>query len=259
MKRIIFSLLFDSGNFILSRNFRRQRIGNISWLMDNYAFQAVSFGVDEILILNISSTDEFDASFLEALRRISCSCLIPITAGGRVTGPRDCERLFQNGADKIFLNRLLFVDPPTCRDISTIFGSQALVAGLNFSHSKSGFRLHFANGAICHEDEIGAHIKRIEDGGAGELVMQSVDRDGTSIGLDLDVIRVIPPLLQLPIVLMGGVGKAEHVLQGLRHPKIDGVATANLLNFIGNSLIETRDKAIVAGLDIPVFDLSIEL
>ena len=71
MKRIIFSLLFDSGNFILSRNFRRQRIGNISWLMDNYAFQAVSFGVDEILILNISSTDEFDASFLEALRRIS--------------------------------------------------------------------------------------------------------------------------------------------------------------------------------------------
>jgi cyclase len=259
MKRIIFSLLFDSGNFILSRNFRRQRIGNISWLMNNYSFQTVSFGVDEILILNISPTDEFDALFLEVLRAICCSCLIPITAGGRVKGLSDCDKLFQNGADKIFLNSLLFFDLPTCRNIANKFGSQALVAGLNFSYSNSGFRLHFANGEVCHADEISSHIKRIEDSGAGELVMQSVDRDGTSIGLDLNVIGVLPPSLELPIVLMGGVGKAEHVLQGLGHPRIDGVATANLLNFIGNSLLETRNKAIAAGLDIPVFDLSIEL
>ena len=133
------------------------------------------------------------------------------------------------------------------------------MAGLNFGYVNSRFILHSAKGEVCLTREISSHIKRIEEIGAGELVMQSVDRDGTSIGLDLNVTNVLPPSLEVPVILMGGVGKAEHVLQGLGHPRIDGVATANLLNFIGNSLVETRNKAITAGLNIPVFDLSIEL
>jgi cyclase len=252
MKRLIFTLLYRDGHYLLSRNFRLQRVGDLEWVLRNYAIRTVSLGIDELMVLDLSESDERRDRFREEVRILGEECFVPLAVGGRIRSVDEVERLLAVGTDKVVLNTPFVADPGLCEAIAARFGSQALVAGIDVRREPSlapGVR----DGLLIAPEELASRVGRVLAYGAGEILLQSVDRDGTGNGLDLslaDDLGAIP----VPLILMGGVGHADQIVAGLQHPAVDAVATANLFNFVGESLVEARRRCLDAGVLLPSWD-----
>ena len=130
-KRLIFTLLHDSGNFMLSRNFRLQKVGDLNWLKRNYDFQKISFYIDELIILDVSRKDRSIEKFCEILKEISYGCFVPISSGGGIRSMNDAKKILRSGADKIILNTTLFEDFKLVKELSREFGQQCIVGSLD--------------------------------------------------------------------------------------------------------------------------------
>jgi len=257
MKRVIFTFLYFNGKFILSRNFFRQNIGDEKWLFENYNLEKIAFGLDEIMFLNISSHDNFDHDFCNLIEKVTKNCFIPITVGGKIKTEACAENYFKFGADKLLINNLNHVNPITTQSIIKTYGSQAVMAGVDYKLEDNIHCLYSNNGQTKHNINISHYIKLLLELGIGEILLQSIDNDGTGVGLDFSILELIPEKLPLPIVLMGGIGKKEHFISGLQEDRVDAVATANILNFIGSSILNVRKAIINEGILIPKFDESI--
>jgi cyclase len=248
MKRIIFVLLHRDGYFMLSRNFRLQRVGDIDWVLRNYEIQRVSQGIDELMILDVSTTGSERTRFHRDVERLVEECFIPVTVGGRLLSSDAVATCFSIGADKVLLNQAFFIAPGLCEEVAATYGSQALIAGVDVgdelvaSEVDSGRR-------IVPQGSLADHVSAVTRLGAGEVLVQSVDRDGTGNGLDLRLAEAAAAG-PVPLILMGGIGQASHISEGLSHDGVDAVATANLFNFIGNSLIDARDRARLDGVPL---------
>jgi len=253
MKRLIFTLLHRDGHYLLSRNFRLQRVGGIDWVLRNYAIRSVSLGIDELTVLDLSESDDGRERFREEVRILGEECFVPLAVGGRIRSVDEVERLLAVGADKVVLNGPFVSDPGLCEAIAARFGSQVLVAGIDVRREVSlapGVR----EGLLVAPWELLQRVDRVLDRGAGEVLLQSVDRDGTGNGLDLALADALGDLA-VPLILMGGVGHAEQIVEGLRHPAVDAVATANLFNFVGDALVEVRRRCVDAGVELPGWDV----
>ncbi len=252
MRRIIFCLLFNNGQYIQSRNFRQQRVGDIEWVLNNYNFMNVSTGVDEIAILDVGK-DKNPEMFAEHIKILSNSCFIPLAAGGGIEGPEIAEHFMKSGADKLILNTAFYTAPEVPKQLASKYGSQCIIAGLDFKRTNDGYELYSSTVEEAASYEINAHLDRILESGAGEILCQSVDKDGTGMGLDLGFADRYLKALDLPCIMLGGVGKAQHILEGLQQDNIDAVCTANLLSFIGNSFEKARAEMIAHGIPLPQF------
>ncbi len=248
MKRIIFTLLHADGAYMLSRNFRLQRVGDIDWILTNYRIREVSLGIDELMILDVSRDAAERNRFREDVAMLVEECFVPVTVGGHITSLDEAARLFDVGADKVLLNTAFHVDPGLCADVAGRFGAQALIAGIDIRRQplEAG---HPRASSSVDLDELERHAERAVDIGAGEILLQSIERDGTGNGLDLDLANCTASL-RVPLILMGGVGHATHIVEGLVHPDVDAVATANLFNFVGDSLVRTRSECRSRGIDL---------
>lgn len=257
MKRIIYTLIYENGSFIQSRNFRRQRVGDINWLLNNYDFPKVGRFLDELTIINISSDNHDHSEFYFALSRISKSCFVPLTVGGKISSIDDASRYYEHGADKIFVNSLLSNDMKEITKIRKVYGSQAIVGGVNYTIENE--RVVFADscGKPNVEISISAHCDYLVELGIGEVVFQAIHRDGTGFGVDLRILELLPKDFPLPVILMGGIGKAAHIVETLKEKRVDAVATANLLNFVGDSFLHVREAAISNNISVPKFNMEI--
>lgn len=256
MKRMIFGLLYRDGSYVLSRNFRLQRIGDIGWVLNNYGILEVSQGIDELMILDVSSGEATRDRFRYEVAALAEECFVPVTVGGRVRSVQEADQLFAVGADKVLVNTAIYRDPRLIGELAAKFGSQAIVAGVDVSADPTRVS-ETRRGLVANERDLDARVRAAVELGVGEVCVQSVDRDGTGNGLDLNVLAELSPL-NVPVILMGGVGRAEHFLQGLRMPAVDAVVTANLLNFVGDALLRARTAVREAGIELPVW-LSAEL
>jgi len=248
MKRIIFTLLHRDGDYLLSRNFRLQRVGELDWVLKNYAIREVSLGIDELMVLDLSTNDVHRERFRDEVRILSEECFVPLTVGGRIRSVDEVERLLLVGADKVLLNAPFFADPDLCRAVAARFGSQALVAGIDVCREVASAPPGRA-GLMVPPERIRTQVEHALACGAGEILLQSVDRDGTGNGLDLDHVASLEGL-RVPLIVMGGVGHSGQVLEGLLHPLVDAVATANLFNFVGDALVRARTFAREHGVDL---------
>jgi imidazole glycerol-phosphate synthase subunit HisF len=248
MKRIIFTLLHADGAYMLSRNFRLQRVGDIDWVLTNYRIREVSLGIDELMILDVSRDATDRDRFRREVRMLVEECFVPVTVGGCITSLEEAARLFDVGADKVLLNTAFHVGPQLCAEVAGRFGAQALIAGIDVRRQplEAG---HPRASASIHPDALERHAERAVDIGAGEILLQSIDRDGTGNGLDMDIVNRTASL-RVPLIVMGGVGHAAHIVEGLQHPAVDAVATANLFNFVGDSLVRTRSECRARGVAI---------
>ncbi len=253
MKRIIFTFLFYDGQFILSRNFFRQKIGDENWLFKNYNLEKVAYGLDEIMLLNISPSNAFDDDFCSVIENITKNCFIPITVGGKINGEKAAEKYFRAGADKILINNLNFVKPNVTKSIIKTYGSQAVMACINYKFCLAKYCVFLSDGITEYNKSILNYLNFLLQLEVGEILLQSIDNDGTGIGLDLSILEFIPNDFPLPIIIMGGIGKKDHFIEGLSNNKIDAVATANILNFIGPSILNVREAIIEEGILIPRF------
>ena len=242
--RLIFGLIHSDGFFMQSRNFRLQRVGNLDWLNDNYKLQETSFSVDELLIVDASRQIKDVQKFSEIVGSISEQVFIPITAGGGIKSIADAEILFNNGADKLVINSALKLFPDEVRSIVAKYGSQSVIASVDYRLLDQTPVVFIENGSRRISDTLMEYLVFVKELGVGEILLNSIDKDGTGFGYDVPTISEYAPSVKIPFIAMGGAGNAIHFKDALNLDTVDSVATANLLNFIGNGLPLARNELI---------------
>lgn len=257
-KRLVFTLLFNDGSFMLSRNFSLQRIGDLEWLQRNYVFSNISEAIDELIILNVSRNEPQLNQFTDMLKRLTKTCFIPIAAGGWVRDANQAHQLLRSGADKVVLNAPIFGQPRLIEQLALQFGRQCIVASVDLARSDSaGFEVRVDGGRRALSGSARERLVELRDKPIGDLYLNSVDRDGTGQGYDLEVLDLLPHDFGVPVILAGGAGNANHFETGLRDDRVDAVSSAHLLNFVGDGLHKARENLITRGIHLPVRDLDI--
>lgn len=249
-KRLIFTLLYNDGDFMLSRNFRLQKAGTIEWLQSNYNFKKIAFSIDELIILDVSRTEKDISRFCDHILQIGRDCFIPIAAGGGITSHDHARRIINSGAEKIVLNTALFRTPSFVKELVSVYGSQCIIASVDVKKRGDEFEIYIANGMTKVELSFQEYIGHVFDLGIGELYLNSMDKDGTGHGYMLDLVTSLKSVIKIPIIMAGGAGNWHHLLEGLQHDKVDAAATANLFNFIGQGFPNARKQLRSAGVQL---------
>lgn len=253
-KRMIFTLLYSDGNFMLSRNFRLQKVGDIVWLNNSYNFSSVTKYLDEIVVLNVTPECGDYNNFYEDLKNIGKNFFAPIAAGGGVRNLEHARNLFKAGADKIVLNTALFDDCELPSLVVKEFGRQAVVGSIDVIKNIEDYGAYIEGGKKCINLNMTEYINfLLSKNIVGELLINSIDRDGTGAGLDLGILESIPSKIDVPLIISGGVGNFRHIHEGLSDVRVDGVATANLFNFVGDGFEIARSKLLKSGIDLPIW------
>lgn len=255
-KRILFTLFYADGSFMLSRNFSIQKVGGMDWLSRNYNFSKISYCIDELVILDVSRDKRNHEEFINCVREISKECFVPIAAGGGIRDVEGARHILRNGADKVVINSLFFESPETASKIGKEFGLQSVIASVDAKGVEGGFQPYTHNGGIPVEYGLYEWIERIGEYGIGELYLNSIDRDGTGQGYETELLEEVPSSISVPVILSGGAGKASHFIEGLRDFRINAVATGNLFNFVGDGLAKARAAVLDDGLSVAAWDPS---
>lgn len=250
-KRIIFTLLYDNGSFMLSRNFRLQKVGTIDWLQKNYDFSHIAFYIDELIVLNVGRAERDIAHFSDALKVLAKGCFAPIAAGGGIRKLSDARQLLRSGADKVVVNSVLFDDPHFVSTLAQEFGQQCVVGAIDIKQEVDGIYHVYTNNGSCQRHELVTQLlEQLPEKNVGELYLNSINQDGTGQGYDFGLLDLIPHQLNLPTILAGGAGHSQHLIDGLLDERVDAVATAHLFNFVGDGLKKARESIRVQNVDL---------
>ena len=210
------------------------------------------------MILNVSKNDTLQNDFLETIKILSKNCFIPITVGGNINSEKIADQYIKNGADKILINSLIYNDPITVQKISNRYGQANIIAGIDFVKNKKNQNI--INIAINHGSKIIEHnlyewINIISNLDIGEILLQSIDNDGTGNGLFNNFDDQLISKIYLPIILMGGIGNYQQIIDGFNKNNINAISTANILNFIGDSFNNTRNLLYKNNINLPKWNL----
>jgi len=257
-KRIIFTLIYEDEFFNQSRNFRLQKVGGINWLEKNYKFQKIAFSLDELVVLNASKKIKKIEDFSGALSKLVDDVFIPVAAGGGIRSILLAEILFSNGADKIVLNHALYNDQPLVEELVRKYGSQSIIASIDYKRIDGAGRVFINDGTQELPMMLDEYIGYVENLNVGEIYLNSIDKDGTGFGYDLETIRSLSENIRIPIILAGGAGNEKHLIEGLNINKVAAVATANLFNFIGDGLPNARQKILEEKINIVNWGASVK-
>ena len=239
-KRIIFTLHYANGFFNLSRNFRLQKIGDLNWLLKNYNFLKIAESIDELIIIDVSKDLRDKKKFLQNVAEIAKGIFVPVSLGGGISTLDYARELFESGADKININSSIFHNPQLIEEISRTYGAQAIIGHIDFKRDGDEYYIYTKNGThrYCKvSQKLMENLLRLN---FGELLLHSMDKDGTGMNFDFDILKFLPQNNEKPLILSGGAGNYHHLKEGLLNNEIEAVSTANLLNFVGDGLINAR-------------------
>jgi cyclase len=249
-KRIIFSLIYSDGFFNQSRNFRLQKVGNEKWLEHNYQFSKIAHSLDELILIDATKKNKNIVKFSGTISKIVENVFIPICAGGGIRNIADAELLFKSGADKILLNSILFENPNLVLDLVKIYGSQSIVASIDYKSKGDCSIVLINDGSKEIKMGLQSYIEYVQSLGIGEIYLNSIDKDGTGFGYDFETINKVINNIKVPLIIAGGAGNENHLIDGLLYENVQAVATANLFNFMGDGLSNARLKIIKSGINI---------
>lgn len=257
-KRLIFTLLHANGEYMLSRNFRLQAVGDLQWLKENYDFDAIAQSVDELVVLDVSRDGRDIAVFADTLRELVSNYFLPIAAGGGVNSLDDGFKLLGAGADKLVVNTALVENQEGVRELAATFGNQCVVASIDCRRMDGEYRVFTHNGQQDTGLSVNEIARRAVDSGAGEIYLTSMDQDGTGFGYDTQLVASLDDTIQVPIILSGGVGRYKHFCEGLVLDKVTGASTANIYNFIVGGLSKARAHIAAEGISMAKWDFNIQ-
>lgn len=194
------------------------------------------WGIDEIILVDIEATRLGRRVDVEMVRDVARYCFVPLTVGGGVRSVPDMRAIIQSGADKISINAGAFFAPELITQGAETFGSQCIIVSMDVRRNTSGAPEVFLNSG---REATGVHpvdfAQKVERLGAGEILLNSIDRDGSKAGYDLDLAHEIARTVPIPIIICGGVGHPEHFAEGLRVPNVSAVAAGNFFHFSEHS------------------------
>jgi cyclase len=210
-------------------------------------------GADEVCFLDISASPEGRTTLVDVVARTADQVFAPLTVGGGVRTVADAERLLEAGADKIAVNTAAIRTPALVADIAARFGSQAIVvavdAKLRGADPAAGWEVFSHGGRTPEGLDAVAWCRRVAELGAGELLVTSMDRDGTGAGYDLALIRAIAGAVPVPVIASGGVGELAHLAEGLE-AGADAVLAASIFHFGRHTIGEAKAFLAARGLAI---------
>jgi cyclase len=207
-------------------------------------------GADELCFLDITASHEDRGTILDVVRRTAAVCFMPLTVGGGVRTADDARALLLAGADKVAVNSAAVSRPEVVADIAARFGRQCCVASIDARRSGEGWEVFTHGGRRATGIDAVAHALRLAELGAGELLVTSMDRDGTRGGYDLALVRAIADRTGVPVVASGGVGSLDDLVAGIRDGHASAVLAASIFHF-GEATIADAHAAL-ARAGVPV-------
>ena len=206
-------------------------------------------GADELCFLDITATHENRGTFLDVVRRTAEVCFMPLTVGGGVRAVEDARALLLAGADKVAVNSAAVTRPELVADLADRFGSQCVVASIDARMVSAGRWEIFTHGGrkATGVDAV-AHAIRLAELGAGELLVTSMDGDGTQGGYDLALTRAIADAVRVPVIASGGVGTLDHLVAGVTEGHASAVLAASIFHFGTYSIADAHAALRAAGL-----------
>ena len=229
-KRIIPCLDVNNGRVVKGVNFLNLRdAGNPVEIAKKYNDE----GADEITFLDIAATSDARDMIIEVIEQVADQVFIPLTVGGGVREVADVRRLLNAGADKISINSSAISNPKLVADAAAKFGSQAIVVAIDARRKpdNTGWEVFTHGGRKATGLDVLEWAKKVTALGAGEILLTSMDRDGTKSGFDLALTRAVAEAVSVPVIASGGVGNLEHLAEGVIEGKADAVLAASIFHF----------------------------
>ena len=196
-------------------------------------------GADELVFLDISATTDARRTTLDMVSRVADTVFIPFTVGGGIRRVDDAGLALRAGADKVAVNTAAVRDPSLVQRLASTFGSQCVVAAVDVKRHDRRYAVMVAAGREETPLEAIEWVRRLEQLGAGEILLTSMDRDGTQAGYDLDLLRAASAAVRIPVIASGGAGRLEHLAEAL-DAGAHGVLAASIFHFEGSSIPEAR-------------------
>lgn len=207
-------------------------------------------GADELVFLDITASYEGRETMLDVVRRTAEGIYMPLTVGGGVRAVDDVRRLLRAGADKVSLNTAAVERPEVIREAAERFGSQCIVCAIDAKRRNGGWEVHTHGGRTPTGRDVLRWAQEVAEFGAGEILLTSMDADGTQAGYDLALTRAVAEAVSIPVIASGGVGRLEHLYDGLTLGAADAVLAASIFHFGLHTIGEA--KAYLRGRGVPV-------
>jgi cyclase len=257
--RLIPCLLLQNGLLVRSEEFSfHQVVGNPINQVERFN----AWAVDELVYLDITRGGGYDmrrddhkvkgqGSLLEIIEAVSRQCFMPLTFGGGIRTIEDIRARLAHGADKVTINTQAVTDPEFITEAARTFGGQAIIVSIDVRrHADGEWEVYTRSG----RQPTGMHVveaaQRAERHGAGEIFLNSIDRDGMASGYDIPLIRAVSSATRIPVIACGGVGRFAHLVTGVVEGGASAVSAANIFHFTEHSTLKAKQTLLDAGVDV---------
>jgi len=236
-KRIIPCLDVDKGRVVKGVKFQNLRdAGDPVEVAKGYEEQSA----DELVFLDITASAEERKIMIEVVQRVAETVFIPFTVGGGVSSLEDIRTLLSAGADKVSINTAAVKNPQLIYESAKRFGSQCIVVAIDAKRSERGWEVYIHGGRTPTGLDAVEWAKRVEGLGAGEILLTSMDADGTKKGYDIELCRAVASAVSIPVIASGGAGTMEHFYEVFTQTNVDAALAASLFHFKEVSIPELK-------------------
>ena len=209
-------------------------------------------GADEICFLDITASNENRDTIYEVVKETSKKCFVPLTVGGGVRNVEDINKLLNCGADKVSINTAAVQDANVVVESSKKFGSQCIVVAIDAKKNGDKWDVYTHGGRNNSGIDALKFAKKMENSGAGELLVTSMDRDGTKIGYDIDLMKKISSIVNIPLIASGGVGNLDHMVEGIKEGNASAVLAASIFHYGKHSVKEAKEYLDSKGIPVRI-------
>ena len=248
-KRIIACLDVDAGRVVKGVQFQNLRdAGDPAELARAHS----DAGADEIVLLDISAAHQNRSTLLDTVSRTARQLFIPFTVGGGIRTLEDAAAIFAAGADKVSINSAALADPSLITRIADRFGSQAVVVAIDAKHSNGAeqWKAFTRGGRTPSGRDAVEWAREAEQAGAGEILLTSMDRDGTAAGFDCELTRAVADSVRIPVIASGGAGCPEHFVEVFRDGHADAALAASIFHYGTSQLGELKKRLRAASIPV---------
>jgi cyclase len=246
LKRVIPCLDVDAGRVVKGTNFVDIRdAGDPVELAVRYDAE----GADELVFLDITATSDRRDTVVELARRVADDVFIPFTIGGGIRSAADAQAVLDAGADKVSVNSAAVARPQLVGELADVFGAQCVVLAIDAKRSGAGWEVFVAGGRTATGVDVVRWAREGVERGAGEILLTSMDRDGTTDGYDLELTRAVSEAVGVPVIASGGAGTLDHLAAAL-HAGADAALAASIFHYGAFRVREAKEHLAAAGIAV---------
>jgi cyclase len=249
LKRVIPCLDVDNGRVVKGTNFVDIRdAGDPVELAERYDAE----GADELVFLDITASHESRETIVELARRTADNVFIPFTIGGGIRSVSDAQAVLDAGADKVSVNSAALKRPELIDELAEVFGAQCVVIAIDAKRQDDGWGVFVNGGRVPVDREAVEWAVEATQRGAGEVLLTSMDRDGTSDGYELELTRAVADAVEVPVIASGGAGELEHLVEAISEGHADAVLCASIFHYEDHTVAEAKQTMSEAGIPVRV-------